>query len=120
MEQARLRAAGREAAATIALAAGTLLFTWAVALPVGVYSAVRQYSIGDYVVTFLGFLGIAMPNFLLALVIAYISYKYFGQSVVGLFSPSSWTRSGTWARFSTSWRTSGCPCSCSARQVWPG
>ena len=44
---------------TIALAAGTLLFTWAVALPVGVYSAVRQYSIGDYVVTFLGFLGIA-------------------------------------------------------------
>ena len=89
-------------------------------LPVGVYSAVRQYSIGDYVVTFLGFLGIAIPNFLLALVIAYISYKYFGQSVVGLFSPEFVDASGTWARFSTSWRTSGCPCSCSARQVWPG
>ena len=72
---------------TIALAAGTLLFTWAVSLPVGIYSAVRQYSIGDYVITFLGFLGIATPNFLLALLIAYISYKYFGQSVVGLFSP---------------------------------
>src|SRR5918999_277859 len=72
---------------TIALAAGTLLFTWAVSLPVGIYSAVRQYSIGDYVITFLGVLGIATPNFLLALVIAYISYKYFGQSVVGLFSP---------------------------------
>src|SRR5687768_6535416 len=72
---------------TIALAVGTLLFTWAVSLPVGIYSAVRQYSVGDYVITFLGFLGIAIPNFLLALVIAYISFKYFGQSVIGLYSP---------------------------------
>jgi peptide/nickel transport system permease protein len=72
---------------TIGLAATTLLFTWAVSLPVGVYSAVRQYSISDYIITFLAFLGIATPNFLLALVIAYISYKYFGQSVIGLFSP---------------------------------
>jgi len=65
----------------------TLLFVWAIALPIGIYSAVRQYSLGDYVFTFIGFVGLAVPNFLLALLLMYASFAYFGQSVGGLFSP---------------------------------
>jgi peptide/nickel transport system permease protein len=71
---------------TIILALSTLLFTWVVAFPIGVYSAVRQYSVGDYVATTLGFLGLAIPNFLIALVLMYIAMTYFDQSVGGLFS----------------------------------
>ena len=55
--------------------------------PIGIYSAVRQYSVGDYVATFFGFIGLAIPNFLLALVLMYVGFRYFGQSVGGLFSP---------------------------------
>jgi len=65
----------------------TLLFTWAVAIPIGIYSAVRQYSVGDYVFTFLGFIGLATPNFLLALIFMYVGYSVFGVSAGGLFSP---------------------------------
>lgn len=65
----------------------TLMFVWAVAFPIGVYSAVRQYSIGDYIITFLCFLGMATPNFLLALFVMYLSVEYLGYSVGGLFSP---------------------------------
>ncbi|GAA3743999.1 ABC transporter permease [Salinactinospora qingdaonensis] len=72
---------------TCFLAISTLLFSWAIAFPIGVYSAVRQNSIGDYVFTFIGFVGIATPNFLLALIFVWISFRYFGQSVSGLFSP---------------------------------
>ncbi len=70
---------------TVSLAA--LLFTWVVAFPVGIYSAVRQYSIGDYIATIIGYVGLAIPNFLLALVLMYVAFKYFNQSVGGLFSP---------------------------------
>ncbi|MEQ4207280.1 ABC transporter permease [Actinopolymorpha sp. B17G11] len=72
---------------TIVLAVTTLLFTWVVAFPIGVYSAVRQYSAGDYAATTLGFLGLAIPEFLIALVLMWIGLNYFGQSVGGLFSP---------------------------------
>ena len=65
----------------------TLLFIWAFALPCGIYSAVKQYSIGDYVLTLLGFLGMAIPSFLLALVVMYVSSVHLGYSVGGLFSP---------------------------------
>ena len=78
---------GDRLALTFAISLLTLLFTWIVALPVGIYSAVRRYSLGDYVFTFLGFIGLAIPNFLLALVLMYIAFKYFNQSVTGLFSP---------------------------------
>jgi len=74
-------------ALTFLLSLSSMLFIWVVAIPIGVFSAVRQYSIGDYVATFIGFIGLAIPNFLLALVLLYISFKYFGQSVGGLFSP---------------------------------
>jgi peptide/nickel transport system permease protein len=81
---------------TVLLAFAALLITWGLALPIGIYSAVRQYSIGDYLFTLVGFIGIAVPNFLLALVLMYFSFRWFGASVGGLFSakysllPWSW------------------------------
>ncbi|MDF0603783.1 ABC transporter permease [Psychromarinibacter sp. C21-152] len=71
---------------TITLSFATLLFTWAVAFPIGVYSAVHKYSIGDYIATTLGFIGLATPNFLLALILMYIGVVHFGADVGGLFS----------------------------------
>lgn len=72
---------------TFVLSLTTTVFIWVVALPVGIFSAIRQYSIGDYVATTVGFLGLATPNFLLALIFMYIAHQYLGQSVGGLFSP---------------------------------
>jgi peptide/nickel transport system permease protein len=72
---------------TIIISVCTLLFTWAVAVPIGVYSAVRQYSWLDYVLTVFGFIGLATPNFLLALILLWVSYAYLGLSIGGLFSP---------------------------------
>jgi peptide/nickel transport system permease protein len=71
---------------TIAISLSTLLFTYAVAVPIGIYSATHQYSVGDYTFTVLGFAGLAIPNFLLALVLMFIFYKFFGLSIGGLFS----------------------------------
>ena len=73
-------------ALTMLLTFSALLVTWSVALPVGVFSAVKKYSIADYVVTFVSFLGLAIPSFLLALVLMYVAAVEFGQSVGGLFS----------------------------------
>lgn len=79
---------------TVLLSVTSMAFVWAVAIPIGMYSAVKRYSPADYTFTFVGFLGLAVPNFLIALVLMYISYSYFGQSVGALFSPefedSSW------------------------------
>ena len=72
---------------TLILSLSTLLFTWIIAFPIGVYTAVYQHSIGDYVFTFIGFIGLAVPNFLLALIMLYIGLRYFGVSLTGLFSP---------------------------------
>lgn len=69
------------------LSVSTLLLSWTVAFLIGIYSAVRQHSPGDYLFTFLGFVGLAVPNFLLALLFLYASFRFFGQSVGGLFSP---------------------------------
>jgi peptide/nickel transport system permease protein len=85
-------------ALSVTLALATLLFTWAVAFPIGVYSAVRKYSIGDYVVTTIGFIGLATPNFLIALVLMYIAVVYFGADVSGLFSPEYQTAPWSWAK----------------------
>ncbi len=63
-----------------------LMFTWVVAFPIGIYSAVKQYSLGDYFFTFTGFLGLAIPNFLLALILMYLAYKYLDTGVGGLYS----------------------------------
>lgn len=72
---------------TTLLSVLTLVFIWVVAIPIGIYSAVKKYSLGDYVFTTVGFIGLAIPNFLLALILLYISFRYMGQSVGGLFSP---------------------------------
>jgi peptide/nickel transport system permease protein len=76
----------------------TLLFTWAIAFPIGVYSAVRKYSFGDYLATTIGFIGLATPNFLLALVLMYIGVVYFGSDVGGLFSPEYQNAPWSWAK----------------------
>jgi len=65
----------------------TIIFTWVVSFPIGIYSAVRQYSWGDYTLSFLGFVGLATPNFLLALVLIYIANVFFGTSIGGLMDP---------------------------------
>ena len=72
---------------TTIISIATLLVTWAIAIPIGIYSAVRQYSLPDYCFTFMGFIGLATPNFLLALVFMYIGYAIFDVSAGGLFSP---------------------------------
>lgn len=73
-------------ALSVTLALSTLIFTWAIAFPIGIYSAVRKYTIGDYIVTGVGFIGLATPNFLLAILMMYFAVVYFGADVSGLFS----------------------------------
>ena len=70
----------------VIIAVVTLLFTYAVAIPIGVYSATHQYSLTDYAVTTLGFVGLATPNFLLALILMFLANRYLGFSIGGLFS----------------------------------
>ena len=72
---------------TVLLSVMSLILTYAVAIPIGIYSAVRQYSAGDYFWTFIGFIGLATPNFLLALILLFLFHRYFGLSIGGLFSP---------------------------------
>lgn len=72
---------------TVVLSVASLLLVWAVSLPIGIYSAVKQYSPGDYLFTFISFVGLGIPNFLLALVLMWWAYSQFGMSVGGLFSP---------------------------------
>src|SRR5262245_55048519 len=83
---------------TLVVSMTTLAFVWLLSFPIGVYSAVRQHSIGDLVATFFGFLGLAIPNFLLALILMYVASHYFGQSVGGLFSPAFSNAEWSWAR----------------------
>ena len=85
---------------TVVVSVAALILTWALALPIGIYSAVRQYSVGDYVATFIGFIGLAVPNFLLALVILYFGFTLFNANVGGLFSPefqdAPWSAERAW------------------------
>lgn len=64
-----------------------VLAMWFIALPIGIYVAVRKYSLGDYLATVAGFIGLAIPNFLLALLLMYLSFVWFGTTIGGLFSP---------------------------------
>ena len=72
---------------TVLVSFVTIIFTWVVAFPIGIYSATHQYSWGDYGLTFLGFLGLATPNFMLALVLMYFANVWFGTSIGGLMDP---------------------------------
>ena len=84
---------------TLMLAFTTLLFTYLVAIPIGIYSAVRQYSIADNTFTVIGYIGLATPNFMFALILLYLAHVYFGTSAGGLFSPAFETAVWSWAKF---------------------
>jgi peptide/nickel transport system permease protein len=83
---------------TIVISVATLLFTWLISLPIGIYSAVRQYSWVDYLLTLIGFIGLATPNFLFALVLLWFSYAYLGLGIGGLFSPQYLEAPWSWAK----------------------
>jgi peptide/nickel transport system permease protein len=89
---------GQRMVLTLVLTLLTLGFTWAVALPIGIYSAVRKYSLGDYAFTFFGFVGLAIPTFLTGLVLMYVAVVQFGQDLTGLFSPRYANAPWSWAR----------------------
>jgi peptide/nickel transport system permease protein len=85
---------------TVAVSLAAVLLTWILSLPIGIYSAVRQYSFGDYAFTFVGFIGLAVPNFLLALVILYFGFVFFDANIGGLFSTeyqdAPWSAAKMW------------------------
>ena len=83
---------------TILLSFSTILFTWLVAFPIGIYSATHQYSWSDYGLTFLGLAGIAVPHFLLALVFMYFANVWFGLSIGGLMEPQYFDQPMSWAK----------------------
>jgi peptide/nickel transport system permease protein len=84
---------------TVAVSFSALIATWLIAFPIGIYSAVRKYSIGDYIFTGIGMIGLATPSFLVALILMYVAFAYFGQSVGGLFSPEYRDAPWSWGRF---------------------
>ena len=84
---------------TVAIGIGSLLFTWVIAIPIGIFVAVKQYSVGDDFFTVLGFIGLAVPDFLLAMVIMYVAYAKFGIKVGGLFSPQYQLEGWSWGKF---------------------
>jgi peptide/nickel transport system permease protein len=84
---------------TVVVSLAAVIFTWALALPIGIYSAVRRYSIGDYIFTFIGFIGLAVPGFMLALVVMYVGFRYFNANVGGLFSADMADAPWSWAKF---------------------
>ena len=86
---------------TILLSFTTIVFTWLVAFPIGIYSATHQYSWGDYGLTTLGLLGLAIPHFLLALIVLYLSNQYLGLSIGGLMDPKYFDQPMSWAKFTS-------------------
>lgn len=92
---------------TIALTLSTLLFTWLLAIPVGMYSATNQYSFFDYLFTTIGFIGLGVPGFMLALVVMWLSFSWFGADVGGLFSDqfknAPWSLARVWDLMTHLW-----------------
>ena len=84
---------------TLIITFAALIFVWVVAIPLGIYTAVRQYSIGDYTLTSAGLIGLATPPFLLGLILMYVGYEWFGVSIGGLFSPEYREAPWSWLRF---------------------
>jgi peptide/nickel transport system permease protein len=78
---------GERLGMTLLISISTVIFSYALAIPIGIYSAVKQYSLGDYLLTVVGFMGVAIPNFLLALLVMVALYNWFGLSMGGLYSP---------------------------------
>jgi len=90
---------GERIVMTVILALATLVVTWAIAIPLGVYSAVRQYSLGDQIITTISFLGLGMPGFLLALLVMFFAVVVLGQDIGGLFSQEYVSAPWSWGRF---------------------
>ncbi len=84
---------------TIVISLAAIIFTWVLALPIGIYSAVRRYSLGDYIATLIGFIGLAIPGFMLALIVMYVGFKYFNANIGGLFSAEMADAPWSWAKF---------------------
>ena len=78
---------GEQLFLTVVLALFSFVLTWIIAVPAGIYSAIRQRSVVDYILTVVNYIGVATPNFMLALVLMWVAFAYFGISVTGLFSP---------------------------------
>ena len=89
---------GERLALTIVMESCTIIFIWTVSFVIGVYAATHQYKLGDYAASFVGFLGLAIPNFLLALVLLYVGKVYFGVSIGGLMDPEFIEQPLSWAK----------------------
>jgi peptide/nickel transport system permease protein len=90
---------GERLALTVLMESCTIVFIWTVSFVIGVYAATHQYQAGDYAASFLGFLGLAIPNFLLALVLLYVGKVYFGISIGGLMDPEFIEKPLSWGKF---------------------
>lgn len=84
---------------TIILNVSVIVFIWMASFPIGIYSATHQYKIGDYVVSFIGFIGLAIPNFLLALILLYFAKKWWGIEIGGLVDKEFLDQPLSWAKF---------------------
>jgi peptide/nickel transport system permease protein len=89
---------GKKLFLTLIISLLSLLFCWIIAFPIGIYSAVKQFSHCDYIFTLIGFLGLYIPAFLLALILMFLGYKYFGISIGGLFSPGYLQAAWSWGK----------------------
>jgi peptide/nickel transport system permease protein len=83
---------------TVALAAASFVLTWLIAVPAGIYSAIHRRSLLDHLLTVINYVGVATPNFMLALVLMWIAFAYFGISVTGLFSPEYADAPWSWGK----------------------
>jgi len=90
---------GEQLVLTLALALFSFVLTWVIAIPAGIYSATHQRSVLDYILTVINYIGVATPNFMLALVLMWVAFAYFGISVTGLFSPEFADAPWSFARF---------------------
>jgi peptide/nickel transport system permease protein len=90
---------GDRLALTIVVSLASIVFVWVVSFPIAVYSAVRQYSIGDYLFTLFGYVGLATPSFMLALILLYVAKQYFDLSIGGLMDPQYMGQPWTWEKF---------------------
>jgi len=91
---------------TVMLGLFTFFFTWALAIPIGIFSATHQYSFFDYLFTVFNYFGVATPSFMTALVLMWLAFKHFGISITGLFSPQYVDAPWSWGRY-WPWKPSG-------------